>query len=409
MWLYIQPNDTMFLRDGRPFDAGADVWAGCVFPPYPSTCYGMLRSLLVHIVNKNIDYKAFFKNVPEALREIVGDTVKLGSLSIRGPFLAEKNGNKIYLHIPAPSDLFFDEDENGENNYYLLQPFPKSHLNDFSDTEMPFCPLRFHEEIDGSELEQGEGIIGEYHLAEYLKGDTKKSLLQDFQIENEFWKEEHSTIIKRSYETLTAEEHQLAQPTHIRMNERENQRGLLIHLDDAQNCFFEGIHTGRIGGEGRVCFIEKASVENIPDDMELIERIKETGFFRVILTSPGYFPVKGFYPDFLDDNNGNLPEGEWNIEGENKRVRLVAMSTGQRATRIGGWNLATGAPKTMIKAVPVGSVYYFELPDFDKNKDEKWITQLVASSLPGMLPGGKDEYCKQGFNTMLIGGWDYVS
>ena len=63
----------------------------------------------------------------------------------------------------------------------------------------------------------------------------------------------------------------------------------------------------------------------------------------------------------------------------------------------------------MIKAVPAGSVYFFEISNFDKVRDNDWVVKLVNASLPGVLLGGENDYMKQGFNTYLIGGWDYVS
>ena len=60
----------------------------------------------------------------------------------------------------------------------------------------------------------------------------------------------------------------------------------------------------------------------------------------------------------------------------------------KRAARIGGWSLAEGVPKPMIKAVPAGSVFYFEIIEHDQEKDRDWITQLVNNCLPGTLPGG---------------------
>lgn len=40
----IQALDTLFFRDGKPFDMGDDNWAEGIFPPPPSVIYGALRS-----------------------------------------------------------------------------------------------------------------------------------------------------------------------------------------------------------------------------------------------------------------------------------------------------------------------------------------------------------------------------
>lgn len=423
MWLFIQPNDTLFFRDGRPFDAGADVWTGILFPPYPSTCYGMLRTLFVHLLSKRVDYDAFFTNLPEKFKGLLGDENNPGSLSIHGPFFGEKIDNEIHLSVLSPADLWKKEDKNTAkgNKYYLLQPDSKFSMADCSDLKIPFYPLGFFCGIDSSKFKPREGVIGWNDLNYYLAGKPEHGELKALPPEEDiFWLEESSTIIKRDNITLTAEEHHLAHPPYIRMQAdtgRFREKGLLIHIDDLNNqedfdtdaitSLFQYLHTARLGGECRVCLIERLPVVNLPVQ-EMTEIISNTGKFRVILTSPAYFPNKGYYPDFLESAEGALPAGEWEIGDQKRKVRLVSMATGKRLSRIGGWDLARGVPKKMIKAVPAGTVMFFELPDFDKKHDRKWIKGLVESSFPGTLPGGDGKYCKQGFNTMLIGGWNYV-
>ena len=44
MIIQIDPLDTLFFRNGKPFTMGEETWADAVFPPYPSVVYGALRS-----------------------------------------------------------------------------------------------------------------------------------------------------------------------------------------------------------------------------------------------------------------------------------------------------------------------------------------------------------------------------
>ena len=44
MQIQIDPLDTLFFRDGKPFTMGEDSWASGIVPPYPSVIYGALRS-----------------------------------------------------------------------------------------------------------------------------------------------------------------------------------------------------------------------------------------------------------------------------------------------------------------------------------------------------------------------------
>ncbi|ETR70707.1 MAG: hypothetical protein OMM_03043 [Candidatus Magnetoglobus multicellularis str. Araruama] len=147
MWLFIQPNDAIFLRDGRPFDAGGSLYAGDLFPPYPSGCYSMLRTLLVHQVSESVEYQKnnFFKSVPDRYRPMLGDIDIKGDLSVKGPLIG-KRGDRITLYIPPPADLFYEKPDNIEEDdahWYLLQPKKDRALNEFSDLDMPFLEAGF--------------------------------------------------------------------------------------------------------------------------------------------------------------------------------------------------------------------------------------------------------------------------
>lgn len=414
MWLLIRPNDALFMRDGRPFDAGADAWAGHIFPPYPPTCYGMTRTLLTHQVSPSVDYADFFKHVPEPYKKLLGDKDRQGDLASSGPFLGKKEGEVYDLYAPRPADLFFhtEDKDKKERGFYILQPDPNGQrLNDFSDAAQPFLKLSFSPDMDAPEEPEPEScFIGGEALKTYLMGQASNSHLLDWDLED-LWQEEPSTIIERDDNTLTAKEHQLAHPSYIRM---ERDAGLLIQIDDAHASLFETGQAARLGGECRVCFVERRDVEPIVDLEAMAERIMAAnGRFKALLTSPGYFPKNGCFPDFLTDIDSQdgkkvLPEGEWDVAGKKKKVQLKTMACG-RADRVAGWDLAKGRPKTMIKAVPAGAVYFFEIKDFDKERDKDWIETLTAASFPGAMPGGDDNCVRQGFNTILIGGWDYVS
>jgi len=418
MWIFIQPNDTLFFRDGRPFNAGSDVWTGAIFPPYPPTLYGMLRTLLVHLLSSTVDYSDFFSNVPERWKEVLGTAREVGTLSIRGPFAGEKAGERATLWLSAPADLWQRQPPRRRKpRHHLLQPDRTMTLDGCSDLETPFHPLSFHKVVDGSELDPSGGLIGGNGLSAYLEGQQTTSGVLEGIDTRTFWHEEPGTLIERD-ESLSVKRHQLAHPSHTRMQDGFPflEKGFLVRIDVPEgdlgkelSRLLAGPSIARLGGKGRVSIVSKAEVGSTPQ--KLTRRISETGHFRVVLTSPGFFPNRAYYPDFLapPSEHDSLPEGEWTAGGEKRKVRLKAMVTGGRPARIGGWNLAEGRPKDMFKAVPAGSVYFFELDGFDAERDGAWVSALVASCSPGTFPECGDDTTRQGFNTILIGGWDYVS
>ena len=411
MWLFIQPNDAIFLRDGRAFDAGGNLYAGNLFPPYPSGCYSMIRTLLVHQVSTTVDYSKnnFFNAVPEEYKALLGNIDQKGNLSVKGPLIGKKD-DAISLYIPAPADLYYKkpEDIKDDVDWYLLQPKKDHLLNDFSDLDMPFLESGFSNDALHKELKPAEYYLAGGALKKYLEGQTSNSHLMTAPINQnditaKLWVSEPSTIIEREDSNLTAKKHQLAYPEFTRMKE---DTGLVLQVSDDLASHFKDVHIARLGGENRMCHVSKGEIRPIVDTQKIIDRILDTGRFKVFLLTPGFFRHNGYYPDFLTPPSGYLPEGEWHVNGHTKKVRLITIAV-QRVLRIGGWNLAKGVPKTMVKAVPAGTVYYFEMVDFAPNKDKDWITSLVQSAFPGTLPGDID-YCKQGFNTFFTGGWNYV-
>ena len=44
MLIKLDPLDTLFFRDGKPFSMGEETWGNCIFPPSPSVIYGALRT-----------------------------------------------------------------------------------------------------------------------------------------------------------------------------------------------------------------------------------------------------------------------------------------------------------------------------------------------------------------------------
>lgn len=68
MRIFIEPNDILMFRDGRPFAGEDDHFARGVFPSSPATIYGALRS---HILSVKWSEFNKFKNNPEQIPEEV--------------------------------------------------------------------------------------------------------------------------------------------------------------------------------------------------------------------------------------------------------------------------------------------------------------------------------------------------
>ena len=119
MRLFIRPADTLFFRDGRPFDAGTDNVARGIFPPYPPTLYGVMRSAI--LMHANVDFNAFANSTGSFPAE-VGSPDKFGSLELTGPWLAERSEGEPPSYVeyfPAPLNLVRNKDQEREIHFLI--------------------------------------------------------------------------------------------------------------------------------------------------------------------------------------------------------------------------------------------------------------------------------------------------
>ncbi len=91
----LTPTDTFFFRDGKPFSRGESSTAAGIFPPFPSTVYGALRT--AYISEHGIDA---FRDEKDALKKVIGtknpESVIEATFRLHGVFLADDS-----KYVPA--------------------------------------------------------------------------------------------------------------------------------------------------------------------------------------------------------------------------------------------------------------------------------------------------------------------
>ena len=135
----------------------------------------------------------------------------------------------------------------------------------------------------------------------------------------------------------------------------------------------------KLGGEGKTVRYHTSQFQ-LPNIKEtVIKRIKETGIIKIYLATPAIFET-GWFPD------------ERIINGPDYKLELVTASTGSPVS-IGGWNMAKGGHKTMMRGVPAGSVYYFKILNGDVEKVYEYLHYRNIS-----------ERANEGFGLIMVGG-----
>ncbi|MCX7942870.1 MAG: type III-B CRISPR module-associated protein Cmr3 [Dictyoglomaceae bacterium] len=334
MWIKITPKDTLFFRSGRPFSMGSETWADELFPPFPSTIYGAIRTFFIFQRGSLREFKE--KGYPD-----IGDIKTKGSMKIRGPFLSNIEENILYF--PIPSDCVRKKNETKENKVFILKKNEKPSIF-YSDEKL--------EEIliwkGKDQVDEANEYFDSIEFKKYLQSSSSN---YSYISNKSFFTIEPKIGIARNKRTLTSKEGYLYRIPMIRL---KNRFGFLVEIENlsSKNDFpNEGIF--QLGGEGKTVSFEKIDF----NPMENIENINfefANDIFKIYLATPAIFE-KGWIPKWIDENT-------MRGEKEGVEIQLIACAIG-KYIRIGGWDIAKGEPKTMYKAVPAGSVYYIRILD----------------------------------------------
>jgi CRISPR-associated protein Cmr3 len=321
MKIQIKAADALFFRDGKPFDLGEDTWANGMFPDIaPGVLLGALRA--VYASRERLD------------RKEISVQTKLARISEYGLCL---NDCAVFS---IPLDLI--ESEGVTTGLELVTNGMTS--NPFSFLLCSPANIGKSKGLDGQR-------IGASDLSDYLNGNTQFDVEDDFFQLMDYTTSEPKIGIGRDRHTNTAREGALYRVNMVRLEgaKEDNHASFWVDIDDLE------LYAGelmRLGAENKIARVTEFAFPHI-----IIHPTDWTGEsrFKLLLSSPAIFEA-GVLPDWIGaDMTGELP-------GLGIDVRLLTCAVG-RALSFGGFDLENYKPKPMMKAVPAGSVYYFELLD----------------------------------------------
>lgn len=371
MNLFIEPADVWLFRDARPFTAGEQSRATSLFPPTPRTIQGALRSARLGQSGEPFHYSQW----SEGLRSEIGQPNDFGALNLRGPIVARrKSVGQVQRFFPIPQDV-----AKYQNGWEVLAP--QNGLNwkvNWPGNLLPLLPP------PGSEPEKFDGgWICEDGLAAYLKGNVCGLHVHGHEA---LFQREPRFGIQIDGHSKQAAEGQLYQVEFMRLRADV---GLLVEVD--------GLTLGsdgllQLGGESRA-----ARYETVTTNFDLAngERLSDSNQplrFKLYLASPAIFRA-GWLPEDIimqpgGDYTGNLRQID---------VKLVTAAVG-RAQPIGGRDISQrDAQRPLQRAVPAGSVYFFEVLDTSLKAND------VLQAFDGKCVSDIDK--EIGFGLCYVGGW----
>lgn len=368
MFIKITPFDTLFFRTGRPFSGGVDTWVDAVFPPFPSTLYGAIRSFLIFHMGTIEEFKK------GKFKEIIGTPSEKGSLVLKGPFLYKKDD----VFLKPPLDIVYVSDEENLQPLKLLEK-PDLFVSDYGPENILIWP-------EENAAEEAEGVIDLVEFMSYLEnkqdeygflGRSKKT--SGDEVNREIYAQEQKVGIARDVLTGTSKENYLYRIPLVRL---QKDVSLLINVGGVDGLPSRGVI--QLGGESKAAEFERINGNPIEELMN-IKLTFSNGLFKLYLATPAIFE-NGWLPKWI---NKETFEGEF----EGIKLKLVACAIG-RSVSIGGWDMAKNKPKPMRKAVPAGSVYYFRLENEDYT--EKIRESFHFKNISDVLP-------EEGFGLAVLG------
>ncbi len=374
----VHPIDTLFFRDGRPFeqeDEGmADVRS--LFPPWPSVLAGAFRAALARAMGW--DGRSDWAKDPRLKQALGNGPEDTGNLTFGPPTLLCRGADDTFHRLyPVPRHLLL---ENGLP--FLLDPADaEAFRTDLGDLVLPKAKAGV-KEIEESRIDPSG-------LTRVLAGEAPDAdrILE----EKRLVAHEYRVGLQRDPRSRTAVHGMLYAASHLRLGqgvgplerktgtaEPMNRVALGLEVEGAPR---EPERLGVLGGFQRPAAFEKCEVRW--QDAKEPSKPPEDGRYILYVHSP--IRLKG----------NDWPRPDWNHPELPGRL---AFACADRPVMIGGWDGRPGnhrGPRPLEPHIPAGSVLFFE------GADASELAELWKNRSRRAL-GEREKF---GFGRFLLGYW----
>lgn len=362
--LELDPIDVLYFRNSKPFAKGEEHFSTSLFPPYPSTLYGALRTLILR--QNDIFFDSFYKgNIENDLKKLVGTPDSIGSLTINGLFLQREE--TIYLSSPA--DLVFSGNDI-EKEFHIL----KLKKNFFSSVSSGFEYLPFISKYKYKPLT--DSFLSVRNLQHYLMGNTD-FVKNGIQSMSDIIKKDKRVGIGIDNDKNVTKEGQLFLSESVEFEKNWN---FLAWINDTP--FLQDHGYLNWGGKSKPVLYKKADkgLFSFVNKTDIMEKIQETGVMKLLFLTPTI-----------------LNEGWISSHLKIDSAKLVSAAI-NKVQKIGGFDIAKKKPKTMYNVLPAGSVFYYELADKSEGNIENIFQKFYLKNI-------SDIYPNMGFGLTILGGF----
>lgn len=338
MIIEISALDTLIFQDGKPFDKSGDNWGSSLALPTPLTIYGAIRA-------------AYFANNPNELSKANENDDPTTDLKINAITLQYKDS--LILHTPKDCVEFNK----------------KVTVLDLKENTLTNSPLKYI----FSSTHDVESLDKTYLTKTNFKRYLSNKEIRSFENEENLITKESKIGIGLNRKTKTTEDGLLYRVEMLRYKDLK----IVVDFDGLE---LEKSGLIRIGGEAKGATYQQIDSLEFPQVDTL-----SSNSFKLYLLTPALFE-DGWFPNWIDKDNDFI--GEY----KGFKLKLVASSIGKYQS-IGGFDMKKREPKEMMKAVPSGSVYYFEIL---KGDNESVINSFHLTSI-------SDRQQKEGYGIAIVG------
>jgi len=377
---FIEPLDVLVFRGNKLFGAPGS-FGEHLMPPWPSVVAGALRTHMLDLAGVSLsDFMAQADSAkgsygPSDVVESLGTVKSPGRFAVTWFSLGRRTASGTMERLfPLPHDLFV-KNEDGQKKIVPFVPISLGDCGVETSAVLPWIPaLALSSQSKGA----SGYFMGEEGFLDYLDGriPSPSALVH----QSDLWEIDPRVGIGLDVQSRTASEGRLFSSETIALKPNV---GFVVDVVGASGLIAERALL-RFGGDGRAAQMEK------------IETFKRKGAstknrFRLVMTTPGIFS-HGPYPVSPVDP-GPIVEG-------GAVVRLLSAAVGRSQT-VSGWDLARHGPKPAQKAVPVGSVYWFQVVEGDPSR---LIDDLFAAE-DYVMGGVSRDRLSEGYNRGMVAPW----
>ncbi len=355
MRIFLEPNESLFFRTGRPFDAGETDYTETLFPPTPETIQGAVRTLIATAQDTNATLSQLFRSGSE-LVSLIGDRQSYGRFRITNIALARRRRDSTDIEPLYPVPAHVQKDDQG---FFRLRPERKEVSSNMPAGMRYLLPTK---EQPVGKIQPVEGWLNETDLQSVLSADTDLSGLHIIP-STEVFVHEPRIGIGMDNATKSTRDGMLYSVQMLRMqHDYRSDQGFLygflvdIRLADEKQGLLPDDQTRStlnlqtqdqgwvvLGGEQRV-----ASYSIVGESLPLHPQIARPRYGTLLYLATPAALKNGWQPE-------HWPPGVEPIAAAIPRYQLI-----------GGWRLhpgeSGGENKSMRRCVPAGSVYFFDSP-----------------------------------------------